>query len=157
LDHPVVPDVVGVNYYPAFTTVRYDTAGAAHPVEAGTAGLAELVRLYAERYRRPVMVTETSRAGTVEERRAWLRDSLSCVEALRQERIPVVGYTWFPFLALVDWLYRESSNPPDEWLVQMGLVDLARIPGGGALERQPTALLEDFAEACRRGMPILTS
>ena len=151
-DHAVVPDVVGVNYYPAFTTVRYD-AGEAHPVEAGTAGLADLLRLYYRRYQRPLMVTETSRAGTVEERRAWLRDSLACVVALRTGGMPLVGYTWFPFTALVDWLYRESCAPVDEWLVQMGQVDLARIPGGGALERQPTQLLEDFAQACRRGMP----
>jgi Glycosyl hydrolase family 1 len=151
-DHAVVPDVVGVNYYPAFTTVRYD-AGEAHPVEGGTAGLADLLRLYNRRYQRPVMVTETSRAGTVEDRRAWLRDSLACVAALRTGGMPLVGYTWFPFTALVDWLYRESCAPVDEWLVQMGQVDLARIPGGGALERQPTQLLEDFAQACRRGMP----
>lgn len=156
-DHAVVPDVVGVNYYPAFTTVRYDAGGVAHPVEAGTAGLEDLVRLYAERYERPVMVTETSRGGTVEERSAWLRDSLRCVEELRTEGVPLVGYTWFPFIALVDWLYRESCAPVDEWLVQMGLVDLTRIPGGGALERQPTPLLEEFAQACRRGMPAITS
>jgi beta-glucosidase len=154
-DHAVRPDVVGVNYYPAFTTVRYDAAGQAHPVEAGTAGLEDLIRLYDDRYGLPVMVTETSRAGTVQERRAWLRDSLACVEALRAQGIPLVGYTWFPFIALVDWLYRESCAPVDDWLMQMGQVDLARIPGGGALERRPTPLVDDFAEACRRGMPAI--
>jgi hypothetical protein len=30
------------------------------------------------------------------------------------------------------------------------MVDLRRVPGGGALERQPTALLEDFATAARQ-------
>ena len=58
---------------------------------------------------------------------------------LRADGIPLVGYTWFPFTALIDWAYRESTTPIDDWLVQMGMVDLIRFPGGGTLERHPTA------------------
>jgi beta-glucosidase len=153
-EHAVVPDVVGVNYYPAFTTVRFE-AGAEVPVEAGTAGLEELVRLYAERYGRPVMVTETSRGGPESERRAWLDESLATVARLRQDGVPLVGYTWFPFLALVDWLYREDTRPLEDWLVQMGLVDLALVPGSGLLERRPTDLVELFAKHAEQGMPAV--
>lgn len=151
--HAVSPDVVGVNYYPGFTTVRYEPDGRVTPVEGGTAGLEELLRDYHERYRLPLMVTETSRGGRVQERREWLGQSLGTVERLRREGLPVVGYTWFPFLALVDWRYREASTPTDDWLVQMGLVDLARTPGGGQLERHPTTVLADFRAATQRPMP----
>ena len=152
----MTPDVVGVNYYPGFSTLRFDDAGVPVVVEAGTVGLDEVVRTYAARYGLPVMITETSRGGTLEERRNWLRESLDAVEQLRADGIPLIGYTWFPFTALVDWAYRESTTPIDDWIVQMGMVDLHRVPGGGALERHPTALLDDFATAVRRGMPPLS-
>lgn len=152
---PVIPDVVGVNYYPGFSTVRFDEAGVPIGVEAGVPGLDEIVRTYAARYRLPVMITETSRAGSLEERRRWLRESLDSAVRLRADGIPLVGYTWFPFIALVDWAYRESTSPIDDWIVQMGMVDLHRVPGGGALERHPTALLDDFASAVGAGMSPL--
>jgi beta-glucosidase/6-phospho-beta-glucosidase/beta-galactosidase len=140
----VRPDVVGVNYYPAFTTTRYE-GNTAHPVEAGTDGLEELVRTYHERYNLPLFVTETSRAGSVAERVGWLRDSVALLHRLRDEGLPVVGYTWWPLFALVDWLYRESDEPVDRWLVQMGLVDLVRSEG--VLQRHQTPLVDEFRRA----------
>lgn len=70
---------------------------------------------------------------------------MEAVEELRREGLPVIGYTWFPFTSLIDWAYRESTTPVDDWVVHMGMVDLVRTPGGGALERHPTELLADFA------------
>ena len=99
------------------------------------------------------MITETSRGGGLEDRRAWLRESLGAIELLRADGVPVVGYTWFPFTALIDWAYREATTPLDDWIVQMGMVDLHRVPGGGALERHPTALMDDYAAAAQQGMP----
>ncbi|MEV0619296.1 family 1 glycosylhydrolase [Nonomuraea sp. NPDC050404] len=146
---PVVPDVMGVNYYPAFTTQRLTTPKP-EPVWAGTAGLEELLREFADRYGRPLFVTETSRAGTPEERVAWLRDSVELAHRLRAEGLDLVGYTWWPMFALVDWLYRESTRPAEEWLVQMGLYDL--VPdGGGVLQRVPTAAVKAFQELANAG------
>jgi hypothetical protein len=145
----VEPDVLGVNYYPAFSTVSFDANGAPQPVEAGADGLADLFGAVAARYQYPLMLTETSRGGPLDERRAWLRESLETIERLCAEGMPIVGYTWFPFTALVDWAYRQASTPVDDWIVQMGMVDLVRIPGGGTLERRPTALLDDYRLATR--------
>lgn len=153
-EHAVTPDVVGVNYYPAFTTVAVE-GGTERPVEAGVAGLEDLVRLYAERYDLPLMITETSRGGPVAERAQWLQESLTAVGALRGEGIPLVGYTWFPFLALVDWLYRESTEPVERWLVQMGLVDLEPLPGSSVLQRRPTELVDLFRAATSPPAPPL--
>ena len=152
-DAGVTPDVLGVNYYPAFSTLRFDAAGEPVPVEAGAEGLDELVRTYADRYQLPLMITETSRGGPLEQRREWLRQSLAAIARLRADGIALRGYTWFPFTALIDWAYRESTSPVDDWIVQMGMVDLRRVPGGGALERHPTPLLDDYRAAVRRGMP----
>ncbi|MEY8037784.1 family 1 glycosylhydrolase [Saccharopolyspora cebuensis] len=143
-DHAVIPDVVGVNYYPAFSTTGFDEHGGTRPVEAGTAGLAELLRLYWERYRLPVMVTETSRDDTVSARREWLADSVACVRELRAQDVPVVGYTWFPFLDMVAWRYRESTAPLEDFMNRMGLAGLHREPGGGSLLRRATEALDDF-------------
>jgi hypothetical protein len=143
-ERAVVPDVVGVNYYPAFTTSRFEPGRADPvPVEAGTTGLEEVLREFADRYGRPVFLTETSRAGTVEERAAWLRDSVALLHRLRADGLPVVGYTWWPLFALVDWLYRETTDPVDRWLVPMGLYDVER-DGAGVLRRVPTALVAEF-------------
>ena len=155
-EHPAVPDVVGVNYYPGFTTVRLGE-GPDQPVEAGTAGLEDLVTLYHERYGLPLAITETSRGGPLEGRREWLDDSLATVRRLREQGVPLVGYTWFPFIALVDWLYREDTAPVEDWLVQMGLVDLVPLPGSGVLERRPTELVERFRAATEAGMPAVST
>ena len=150
-ENAVVPDVVGVNYYPAFTTVRYLDSGATEPVEAGTTGLRELLTLYWERYNLPLAVTETSRGGSVELRLDWLAESVAEVKALRSEGMPVLGYTWFPFFTLVDWLYRHDAKTPDDWFIHMGLVDLER-GADRTLARRRTAAFGAFQrESGRQG------
>lgn len=79
----------------------------------------------------------------MEERLAWLEESVDTVLRLRAEGMPLVGYTWFPFFALVDWRYRESTRPVDRWLVQMGLYDLER-DAGSVLRRRATGLVDRF-------------
>jgi beta-glucosidase len=142
----VVPDVVGVNYYPAFTTSRFRPGDPEPvPVEAGTAGLEEVLREFQERYRRPVFLTETSRAGDLQARRRWLHDSVGLVRRLRAEGFPLVGYTWWPLFPLVDWRYRETTDPVERWLLPMGLLEL-EPDGAGVLRRVPTDLVEEFAK-----------
>ena len=104
------PTSLGVNYYPGFSTVRFDEDGTAVPVEAGTAGLEDLVRTYEARYGLTMMVTETSRGGPIDERREWLAQSLAAVERMRADGVDLVGYTWFPFVSLFDWSYREADH-----------------------------------------------
>lgn len=145
----VVPDVIGVNYYPGFTTVRY-VDGAILPVEAGTHGLRDLLTLHLDRYGLPVAVTETSRGGSVESRVEWLEQSVAEIESLRADGVPVVGYTWFPFFTLVDWLYRHDLKTPDEWFIHMGLVDLERGPDR-VLARRKTVAFDRFQAVTSAG------
>lgn len=144
-ENAVTPDVIGVNYYPGFTTVRY-VDGETQPVEAGTTGLRDLLTLYSERYGLPLAVTETSRGGSIESRLEWLDESVAEVSALRDGGMQIVGYTWFPFMTLVDWLYRNDLKTPDEWFIHMGLVDLER-GADRVLARRKTAAFEPFRNA----------
>jgi beta-glucosidase len=144
-DNAVRPDVMGVNYYPVFTTIRMDEDGVKHPVMAGTAGLRDLVQLYHDRYGIPIVITETSLVGTPEEKIAWLGESVAEVEAMRAEGVGIIGYTWFPFLDLVDWLYRFDDKPVDEWMLDFGLVTLVR-GGDQRLQRRRNAAFDAYRE-----------
>ena len=145
-ENTAFPDVMGINYYPHLSTVEYTEEEPSHPkrrTDGGTEGLEEVVRAFAERYDRPVFVTETSTSGTGEERSDWCEASVSACRKLVTEGVPLVGYTWWPLFDLVDWDYRESLAPVEDFLMPMGLYDL--VPdAAGRLKRVPTPALETF-------------
>jgi beta-glucosidase len=146
--NPARPDVLGINYYPHLTTTEY-RAGDVLPVQLRprrddwTAGLEELLRAFAARYRCPLMVTETSMLGSVEQRLAWLDASLELVAVLRGQGIEIVGYTWWPLFDLVAWDYRDAFGPVGEHLVRMGLYDLEQDEIG-TLHRRATPVADRF-------------
>ena len=146
--NPAHPDVLGINYYPHLTTTEY-RAGDVLPVQLRprrddwTAGLEELLRAFAARYRCPLMVTETSMLGSVEQRLAWLDASLELVAVLRGQGIEIVGYTWWPLFDLVAWDYRDAFGPVGEHLVRMGLYDL-EPDEIGTLHRRATPVADRF-------------
>ncbi len=106
-------------------------------------GWLEITRQYYERYRRPVMHTETNNI----ERGAgfgprWLWKEFLNVLHLREQGVPVIGFTWYSLQDQVDWDIALASvrglvNP-------VGLYDLDRQPRPVAdAYRQ---LLEEFAD-----------
>ena len=101
-----------------------------------------MITAYADRYGRPVFLTETGYTGTEAERIAWLEASVAEVRALREAGVDVVGYTWWPLFALVSWPYRVGTLPLEEYLIQMGLWDLK--PSDGRLERVRTPLVDRY-------------
>ena len=150
LANTAVPDILGINYYPHLTTRALCPDGTSRYDWSGTEGFEELAQKFYARYRLPLFWTESSVAGSVEARLEWLDESVALVERLRQEGIPLVGYTWWPLFSLVDWGYRENGRPPGELLVHMGLVDLT-----SRMERVETSVLEAFRrEAEGRGDPV---
>jgi beta-glucosidase len=146
--NPAHPDVLGVNYYPHLTTTHY-RAGEALPVarrpkrDDWTDGLEELLRAFAARYDRPLMVTETSVPGSVSQRLAWLDASLELVAGLWDEGLAIVGYTWWPLFDLAGWEYRDAHGPVGEHLVRMGLYDL-EADEIGTLRRSFTPVADRF-------------
>jgi beta-glucosidase len=145
--HRARPDVIGVNMYPMYSLKRL--VRGRHGLRqrmpyAPPSTLAELCRMYWQRYRLPLMITETAAMGTVAKRAAWMDASIGVVQELRATGVPIVGYTWWPLFALVSWPYRVGTLPLEEYLIQMGLWDLSAA--GGRLERVRTPLVDRYRE-----------
>jgi beta-glucosidase len=149
-DNPVLPDVVGVNYYPRHSTELFEAGihhrgGFADPRptrDDGADGLEELLRAAAARYGAPVMLTETAVTGSVADRMRWLDQSVARVHELRAGGVDVVGYTWWPVFDMYEWTYRHSTAPRADHLLSMGLWQL--VERDGDLDRVPTPLVERF-------------
>lgn len=141
-ERAVALPLVGLNLYPMFTrkVLRRSGARSRWTMPYASADIVEkLGRLYWERYRAPIFISETASVGRVARRRAWLLDSVAAVRRLRGAGVPLVGYTWWPLFALVTWGYRQGTHPPAFYLKQMGLWDL-----DVSLARVRTPLVDEF-------------
>lgn len=145
------PDVVGVNYYPQHSTEVFEAGvelgggpGELRPRrDAGTEGLADVLRSYAERYGKPVFLTETGYTGTESARIAWLEASVAEVERLRADGVDVVGYTWWCVTDMIEWSYRYGDGEPLDYLLRMGLWSLEPDERGD-LRRVRTVVADRF-------------
>jgi len=150
-EHPAIPDVVGVNYYPQHSTELFEAGvelhggpGALRPRRNDwTEGLKEVLVSFAKRYEKPVFLTETGFTGTVEERSAWLDASVAAVHELRADGVDVVGYTWWSLTDMVEWTYRYGDGEPMDYRLRMGLWAL-EADASGALERIRTPVADRF-------------
>ncbi|MDP9121203.1 MAG: family 1 glycosylhydrolase [Acidobacteriota bacterium] len=147
---PLTLDLLGLNFYPQWSTqqlyVNRRGRLAYRSVEQDGEGFKSLIEDYYQRYRAPILVTETSARGAVEVRSRWLSASVAAVRRLREEGVPVLGYTWFPLFTMIDWRYRFGRRPLATYRLDLGLYTLT--PGGwdrGGGERwKPTPLVEQF-------------
>ena len=116
--------IVGNDYYPTSEQWVFPDG---HLEGAGEVlGYSEITRQYFERYRIPVMHTETNMAQGPQgdEGVAWLRKEFANVLRVREVGVPVVGFTWYSITDQCDWdnMLREvrgTVNP-------LGLYDLDR-------------------------------
>jgi beta-glucosidase/6-phospho-beta-glucosidase/beta-galactosidase len=141
--NPVEPDILGLDYYP-HTEVELFTTPEGHTrqrVPEQLTGIHAGARDYWERYRIPIMITETSFNGTDKERREWLEFTVSSVRRLREEGIPLIGYTWWPVVDHLDWdgalLHQVGHIHP------VGIYRLER-QANGKLLRVPTPLRDAY-------------
>jgi beta-glucosidase/6-phospho-beta-glucosidase/beta-galactosidase len=105
-----------------------------------------IAREYFERYRKPLMHTETN-VLEADAAPAWLWKQWINIMRMRRDGVPVLGFTWYSLIDQVDW---------DIALAEMrgtvngcGLYDLDRKPNPVAAEYR--ALLAEFASL--RGIP----
>jgi beta-glucosidase/6-phospho-beta-glucosidase/beta-galactosidase len=128
--NPIHLDVLGLNFYPQWSTklMYIDKRGrlAFSETEPDGNGFKELISHYYERYNVPIMITETSAVGSDEIRERWLESSVSMIRDLRASNVPVIGYTWFPLFTMVDWRYRFSQDPVENFYLELGLYRLNR-------------------------------
>jgi beta-glucosidase/6-phospho-beta-glucosidase/beta-galactosidase len=101
-----------------------------------------ITKQYFERYRRPIMHTETNCLGTGERAAPrWLWKEFLNVRLLHAEGAPVVGFTWYSLTDQMDWdmALRDERNMVNP----VGLFDLARRPRPVAATYR--MIIRDFA------------
>ena len=89
-------------------------------------GYSEITRQYYDRYKLPVMHTETNLAQgqSGEEAVDWLKKEWANVMRVRNSGVPIVGFTWYSVTDQVDWdtALREENGRVNP----LGLYDLNR-------------------------------
>jgi beta-glucosidase/6-phospho-beta-glucosidase/beta-galactosidase len=134
-------DIVGINYY---WTNQWEIDRTGEPLAMDDARLTpvrDLIRKVWERYRRPMIISETSHVEHM--RGPWLRYVVEEVEAARAEDIPLNGICIYPVLGMPEW------HEPEVW-VRMGMWDC--VPNAsGRLQRIPDPVVfEEYFDAVRR-------
>ncbi len=105
-----------------------------------------ITRQYFDRYRLPVMHTETNRAnGQAVE---WLWKEWMNLLRLREDGVPIIGFTWFGLIDMVDW--DSALTKPNKKVNKVGLYSLDRRPRKVA--REYKRLVESYAH-----LPISSS
>ena len=143
-------DVLGVNYYPELSRKTLSRVDGRVVRRRGGGWTDELKRIMGDwhaRYRRSVMITETSAVKAVPRRLRWLRESVEAVGEVRRDGVPVIGYTWWPLFSLVIWAYRGGRKPVASYLSHMGLWDLREEDA--VLRRVRTPVADAFAAYTR--------
>lgn len=144
-ENAVSMDILGVNLYPWSGGEFYidDEGKEARRGELNGGHLYQLLRATWERYRLPMMITETSARRDVDGRALWMDETIDSVRRARAEGIDVVGYTWFPAITMIDWAYRTGDEPLAHYLLHLGLWDSAFDPAG-VLQRHETPLVDRY-------------
>lgn len=148
---PQTVDVVGVNFYPSMSCRRLVTIGrrlVRQNRRGGAKDLADALVRFHRHTGLPIMVTETSDVGRVEDRARWMDASVMAVARLRSAGVPVIGYTWFPVFSHGDWRWRRGPHSRDAYWCHMGLWDIDE-----RLRRVRTPLADRFATLAAGGPP----
>jgi beta-glucosidase/6-phospho-beta-glucosidase/beta-galactosidase len=107
-------------------------------------GYNEITRQYYDRYQLPVMHTETNfrQGANGDEAVSWLWKEWANVIRVKNDGLPIVGFTWYSLTDQVDWdtALRENNNRVNP----LGLYDLDRnIRAVGKAYKQ---LISDWSE-----------
>jgi len=106
-------DVIGLDYY-AHCELEWCSEGRIYP-NRNPEGLVPTAIDYAERYRLPIMLSETNIRGFVSDRISWLKFMAEQCETIEREigamGIPFEGFCWYPFIDSTDWcsLVKEAN------------------------------------------------
>ena len=86
--------------------------------------LDDILRKRYERFICPMLITETSVRDDEELKKKWIEESLKyCLEC----RYPLLGYTYFPLIDMVDWEWRlDDGSDLSPYIARFGLYDRKR-------------------------------
>ena len=116
--------VMGNDYYQ--TNEHFVRADGLTSASGEIFGYALITKQYHDRYRLPVMHTETNlcEGPAGDEAVYWLRKQWANVLRVRNDGVPIVGFTWYSLIDQVDWdcALRENNGRVNA----LGLYDLDR-------------------------------
>lgn len=136
---PPARTVLGIDYY-LWNEQLIDTQG--RPQSLGELfGWYVVASQYWERYRRPLMHTETNLLDAREAPR-WLWRQWHNVQLIQRAGVPVVGFTWYSLTDQVDWDI--ALGEPLGNVNPVGLFDLNRDPRPAAQAYR--SLIAQFAD-----------
>lgn len=112
-----------------------------------------IAKQYYDRYKMPVMHTETNRTDThsVE----WIMKQWINLLRLREDGVPVIGFTWYGLTDQMDW--DSALTNPRGHVNTVGLYDLKRQPR--AVAKEYKRIIEEYGDLPLSGsdLPILTA
>lgn len=91
--------VMGTDYYETSESIVFPDGSTRGSNVLGYYGL---TRQYHDRYRLPIMLTETNQVDSLNAA-FWLERQWANVLRLRQEGYPIIGFTWYSLTDQVDW------------------------------------------------------
>jgi beta-glucosidase/6-phospho-beta-glucosidase/beta-galactosidase len=162
--------IMGNDYY--MTNEHHVSADGATRGSGEIFGYAVITHQYYNRYRLPVMHTETNlmEGPNGDEAVRWLRKEWANVLRVRNNGVPIVGFTWYSLTDQVDWdvALRENRGTVNP----LGLFDLQRkirpvgeayrdlirdwcavLPTQSICLRVPIALPQEYEEAAVQATP----
>jgi beta-glucosidase/6-phospho-beta-glucosidase/beta-galactosidase len=152
-------DYFGANFYPwAYHELVQQPNGLPRRLRSRTHGskIGDVIRHAYQRYHLPIIITETSAKGDITRRAQWMDQTLHTIRDLRRHGLPIVGYTWFPFITMIDWAYRRGRRPLSYYLIHLGLCD-ATFDAEGILQRCQTPLVARYQQHMAQSVPPLFS
>jgi beta-glucosidase/6-phospho-beta-glucosidase/beta-galactosidase len=118
--------IMGNDYY--VTNEHHVAADGSTSASGEVFGYNEITRQYYQRYRLPVMHTETNlkQGPEGDEAVKWLKKEWANVLRVRNDGTPILGFTWYSLTDQVDWdtALRENNGTVNP----LGLFDLNRNP-----------------------------
>jgi beta-glucosidase/6-phospho-beta-glucosidase/beta-galactosidase len=104
-------------------------------------GWYQITREYYDRYKKPVMHTETN-TFVAEQGPNWLWKQWINILRMRREGVPVMGFTWYSLIDQIDWDISLAEKKGT--INECGLYDLDRKPR--LVQEAYKALLEEYGQ-----------
>ena len=94
--------VLGNDYY-GTNEILVQNDGKPGPPTGEVFGYYVITKEYFDRYQLPVMHTETNKRGSEHEAEHWLKKQWKNVLRLKQDGVPILGFTWYSLIDQTDW------------------------------------------------------
>jgi beta-glucosidase/6-phospho-beta-glucosidase/beta-galactosidase len=106
-DHPETIDLLGLDYYlhseMEWFWSNEKRRADIHPYNERPRGFAAIAENYVDRYRKPILLSETNIRGTVGERLTWLKFMEEQCEELVRKGVDFREFCWYPTIDSTDW------------------------------------------------------